>query len=236
MKSSRRIRSYSTSFSSADITATTTTTVTYAFEDDNFTANPQTTSTEIPITFHLPDRQSTAAVKIQSAYRSHAIRNLTNKIRAVNSEADKLQRLIQMQDTVDAVRTNNRERVKINEALMKLLFTLDSVPGIDPTVREFRRNVSRRIVGLQEILDSICEATERNWDDFLRDWDDVIGFNAYKSFFVNEILWLLMKLQSRQHLQPPLSLSSMIPVFCLTDNNFSCFRVFTCIVPSNRSC
>lgn len=57
---------------------------------------------------------------------------------------------------------------------MKLLFTLDSVPGIDPTVREFRRNVSRRIVGLQEILDSIYEAKEGNWDGFLRDWDDMI--------------------------------------------------------------
>ncbi|CAI9279935.1 unnamed protein product [Lactuca saligna] len=147
MKSSRRTRLYSSSSSySADTTTTTTTTVTYAFEDNNFNANPQTTSTEIPITFHLSDRQSTAAIKIQSAYRSHAIRNLINK------------------DTVDAVRNNNRERIKINEALMKLLFTLDSVPGIDPTVREFRRRVSRRIVGLQEILDSICEAREANWD------------------------------------------------------------------------
>ncbi|KAL7603188.1 BAG family molecular chaperone regulator 5, mitochondrial [Lactuca sativa] len=173
MKSSRRTRLYSSSSSySAD--TTTTTTVTYAFEDNNFNANPQTTSTETPITFHLSDRQSTAAIKIQSAYRSHAIRNLINKVRAVDSQADKLQRLIQMQDTVDAVRSNNRERIKINEALMKLLFTLDSVPGIDPTVREFRRSVSRRIVGLQEILDSICEAREANWDGFLRDWDDVI--------------------------------------------------------------
>ncbi|KAI3765311.1 hypothetical protein L2E82_15341 [Cichorium intybus] len=167
MKSSRRIRLYYSSSSSAD-------TATYAVEDDNFSANPQTTSTEIPVTFHVSDRQSAAAVKIQSAYRSHAIRNLTNKIKAVNSQADKLQRVIQMQETVDAVRTNNRERIKINEALMKLLFTLDSVPGIDPTVREFRRNVSRRIVGLQEILDSICEAREENWIGFLRDWDDVI--------------------------------------------------------------
>ncbi|KVH96900.1 BAG family molecular chaperone regulator 5, mitochondrial [Cynara cardunculus var. scolymus] len=161
MKSSCRIRSCS----SADGATTTNT-----FKGDN----SQTNSTEIPITFHLSNHESTAAVKIQSAYRSHAIRNLTNKIKAVNSEADKLQRLIQLQETVDAVRTNNRDRIKMNEALMRLLFTLDSVPGLDPTVREFRRNVSRRIVGLQEILDSICEAGEANWDGFLRDWDDVI--------------------------------------------------------------
>ncbi|KAK9051779.1 hypothetical protein SSX86_028407 [Deinandra increscens subsp. villosa] len=128
--------------------------------------------------FHPPSTttaESTAAVKIQSAYRSHTIRKLTNKIKAVDHEADSIQRLIQRQETVDAVRTNNRERIKINEALMKLLFSLDSVPGFDPTVRELRRNVSRRIVGLQEILDSICEANEGNWDGYLRDWDDIIA-------------------------------------------------------------
>ncbi|XP_071709654.1 BAG family molecular chaperone regulator 5, mitochondrial-like [Rutidosis leptorrhynchoides] len=133
-----------------------------------------TNSTQIPVTYNLPNHESTAAVKIQSAYRSHVIRNLTNKIKTVNNEADKLQHLIQLQDTVDAVRSNNQERIKMNEALMKLLFTLDSVPGTDPTVREFRRNVSRRIVGLQEILDSVCDTKQGNWDEYLRDWDDVI--------------------------------------------------------------
>ncbi|KAK1425097.1 hypothetical protein QVD17_20441 [Tagetes erecta] len=141
-------------------------------EHVNFT---QTTSTQIPSTFHLNTIQSTAALKIQSAYRSHTIRKLTNKIKSVNNEADKLQRLIQLQETVDTVRTDNRERIKINEALMNLLFTLDSILGFDPTVRELRRNVSRRIVGLQEILDSICETNLGNWDAFLRDWDDVIA-------------------------------------------------------------
>lgn len=61
---------------------------------------------------------------------------------------------------------------------MKLLFTLDSVPGHDPTVRELRRSVSRRIVGLQEILDSICDQARdygnSSWDGFLTDWDDVL--------------------------------------------------------------
>ncbi|MFS8025896.1 putative IQ motif, EF-hand binding, BAG domain, BAG domain superfamily [Helianthus anomalus] len=161
MKSSRTIRSYSSSSSSSTTTTTTN--------------SPKPTSTEIPITFHSSNLQSTAATKIQSAYRSHKIRNLTNKIKTVNHQADKLQHLIQQQETVDAVRANNKERIKINEALMKLLFTLDSVPGFDPTVRELRRNVSRRIVGLQEILDGICETQEGNWEAYLRDWDDVIA-------------------------------------------------------------
>lgn len=79
----------------------------------------------------------------------------------------------------------------MNEALMSLLLRLDSVPGIDPTVREARRKVSRRIVALQEILDAISEAKlgdddcgYRAWgppcgygyyDGFLRNWDDVVA-------------------------------------------------------------
>ncbi|XLR60604.1 hypothetical protein S83_011276 [Arachis hypogaea] len=64
---------------------------------------------------------------------------------------------------------------------MSLLLTLDSVPGFDPTVREARRKITRRIVSLQEILDSVseCKFDEWGWwnsyDDVLvRNWDQVI--------------------------------------------------------------
>lgn len=57
---------------------------------------------------------------------------------------------------------------------MGLLLTLDSVPGVVPTVRELRRHVSRRIVGLQEILDAVSESRVDEWDGFLRVWDDVV--------------------------------------------------------------
>lgn len=67
---------------------------------------------------------------------------------------------------MDAVRSNEVEKIKMNEALMGLLLRLDSVPGIDPTVREGRRKVSRRIVGLQEILDSICESKVGDYCDY----------------------------------------------------------------------
>lgn len=62
----------------------------------------------------------------------------------------------------------------MNEALMGLLLRLDSVPGVYPTVRELRRSVSRRIVGLQEILDAVSDTRVEDWTGFLKDWDDVI--------------------------------------------------------------
>nr|KYP62687.1 hypothetical protein KK1_017232 [Cajanus cajan] len=64
----------------------------------------------------------------------------------------------------------------MNEALMALLLKLDSVPGIDPTLRDARRKVTRRIVGLQEILDSVSEAQidESSWWP-MNNWDEVIA-------------------------------------------------------------
>lgn len=55
---------------------------------------------------------------------------------------------------------------------MRQLLALDSVSGADPAVREARRNLSRRIVGLQEIVDGICN--HNIWDCGWRDWDEVL--------------------------------------------------------------
>ncbi|KAL7088565.1 hypothetical protein ACP275_13G135100 [Erythranthe tilingii] len=181
MKSSYRPRFFSS----------TATTVVYSFHNDHSAPEPAPKITEIPISSatdeqsipitvpaaHPQSRELSAAVRIQSAYRSHVVRLLVGKISAVNSEANYWQRIIQRQETVDAVRASERERVKINEALMGLLFRLDSVPGLDPNVRELRRHVSRKIVGLQEILDAVSDARAEHWDGYLRDWDDIIeGF------------------------------------------------------------
>ncbi|KAA8515588.1 hypothetical protein F0562_018801 [Nyssa sinensis] len=60
----------------------------------------------------------------------------------------------------------------MNEALMELLQRLDSVSGVDTTVRELRQHLSRRIVGLQEILDAVTDERVEDWGGFLRNWDD----------------------------------------------------------------
>ncbi|KAL6197856.1 hypothetical protein ACLB2K_027648 [Fragaria x ananassa] len=76
-------------------------------------------------------------------------------------------------------RSSDAGDLRMNEALMKLLLKLDSVPGVDPAVREARR-VSRRIVGLQEILDAIVQVdVDGFWGcggGFGRDyWNDVVA-------------------------------------------------------------
>ncbi|KAF5728872.1 hypothetical protein HS088_TW21G01026 [Tripterygium wilfordii] len=191
MKSSRRCGFLSTTSSS----------VTYTFHNHHSILLPEEqthtipieSSTEhpIPITVHLPQQSQNeaAATKIQSSYRAHLIRTLYKIISTVNLEANHLQHLLQMQETVDAVRSSERERLRMNESLMALLLRLDSVRGIDPTVREARRKVSRRIVGMQEILDAVVEAKVGSGDDVVdygawgppgngglwRDWDVVVA-------------------------------------------------------------
>ncbi|XP_058723727.1 BAG family molecular chaperone regulator 5, mitochondrial [Vicia villosa] len=149
----------------------------FFYHNDHTTPPQNPNSTQLP-----PQSQSNAALTIQSIYRSHRIRTLYRKISTVDSEADHLQRLIQLQDTVDSIRNNHLEKLKMNEALMNLLLKLDSVPGIDPAVREARRKVTRRIVGLQEILDSVSEAkvdecdwwSVNNWDRVMEQMEESI--------------------------------------------------------------
>ncbi|XP_043690778.1 BAG family molecular chaperone regulator 5, mitochondrial isoform X2 [Telopea speciosissima] len=184
MKSSQKSRFFSTS-SYASVTYTI-----INKKDDQNTPPSQVKTAEIPvecfsdevpvpIDVHLPaslqPSESSAAVKIQSAYRAHMIRTLVKRIRAVNKEADRLQKLIQRQETVDAIRSDEREKVRMNEALMALLLRLDSVPGIYPAVREIRRAASRRVVGLQEILDAVADARVHDADGFLTNWDQMIA-------------------------------------------------------------
>jgi len=101
------------------------------------------------------------------------VRRLVKKIAGVKSEVDRMERLIQRQETVDALRSSEKEKLKVNEQLMRLLLELDSVPGVEPAVRELRRGVSRRIVGLQEVVDGICQSGGFRMEAW--DWDEVIG-------------------------------------------------------------
>lgn len=148
--------------------------------------HPQVTS--IPVDFpsnqtpiHIPvvlppSYASSAAIKIQSAYRRRLVRTQIDRIRSAASEADRLERLIRRQDTVDAVRRDPRERLRISEELMAALLRLDGVPGFYTSVREIRRAVSRRIVGLQELLDAVADAPEVG---------DMVGIPAS----LEEIVW-----------------------------------------------
>ncbi|KAI4372314.1 hypothetical protein MLD38_010559 [Melastoma candidum] len=121
--------------------------------------HPTTSPPDIPLSSSTPSPSpSRAATLIQSAYRGHVVRILFRTICSVDSRASLLQGSIQRQDTVDAIRSNEKERLRLNEELMGLLLTLDGVRGMDEGIRAARRKASRRIVGLQEIVDGVSES------------------------------------------------------------------------------
>ncbi|GJM86658.1 hypothetical protein PR202_ga02538 [Eleusine coracana subsp. coracana] len=118
---------------------------------------PPKTIVQIPIT---SPSEETAAARIQAALRGHMVRRHVAAVRSADAEATRLERLLRRQETVDAVRGDERERARFSEALMAALLRLDAVPGHYPAVRDARRAVSRRVVGLQEVFDAVVAAPE----------------------------------------------------------------------------
>lgn len=57
------------------------------------------------------------------------------RIVAVKREIDEVERRISREEIVDLIRRDSKERLKVNETLMSLLFRLDSVRGVDSGVR-----------------------------------------------------------------------------------------------------
>ncbi|KAL5212855.1 hypothetical protein ABZP36_023702 [Zizania latifolia] len=130
--------------------------------DPKPTATHKPTTVRIPVTSPPPERspEDAAAARIQAAFRGHLVRRHVTAVRAADAEASRLDRLLRRQETVDAVRGDERERARFSEALMAVLLRLDAVPGYYPAVREARRAVTRRVVGLQEVFDSVLAAPE----------------------------------------------------------------------------
>ena len=77
------------------------------------------------------------------------------KIAATKREVDEVGKRISKKENLESIRSDPKERLRVNETLMSLLFRLDSVRGIDSGVRDCRKSVIKRAIALQEFLDSI---------------------------------------------------------------------------------
>lgn len=83
------------------------------------------------------------------------------RIIEIKKDVDEIERRISMNDTVELIRRNEKEKLKMNEMLMALLFKLDSIRGIDLGVRVCRRSVIKKVIALQERIDSIVPVTDQ---------------------------------------------------------------------------
>ncbi|KAG1370162.1 calponin domain-containing protein [Cocos nucifera] len=95
-----------------------------------------------------------AAVKVQKVFRGFLVRKNVRVVHKVAAEVDEIERKIRAEEEV--VRRDEKARLRVNEMLMALLLRLDSVRG----VRDYRKKVIRKVISLQDALDSIAAARD----------------------------------------------------------------------------
>ena len=83
------------------------------------------------------------------------MRKRVKKITTIKREVDEVERQISREKALESMKKDSKERLKVNETLMSLLFKLDLVRGFDSGVRDCRKSVIKRAIVLQEFLDSI---------------------------------------------------------------------------------
>ncbi|KAK7855051.1 BAG family molecular chaperone regulator 5, mitochondrial [Quercus suber] len=75
------------------------------------------------------------------------------KIAAIRREVDEVERRISREEALESMKKDPKERLRVNEMLMSLLFRLDPVRGIYSGLGI--TSVIKRAIALQEFLDSI---------------------------------------------------------------------------------
>nr|GFA14567.1 hypothetical protein [Tanacetum cinerariifolium] len=133
----------------------------------------------IPVHFissdhHQPqtNKHLSSALKIQKVFKGHTVRKALNKIVSIKNQVDEIEKRLQSDDVfVGTLRNDAKERLRVNETLMSLLFKLDSVRGVENGVRDVRKSVAKKAVALQEKVDSIVQTYEESDDDVSNDED-----------------------------------------------------------------
>ncbi|KAK4413159.1 BAG family molecular chaperone regulator 5, mitochondrial [Sesamum alatum] len=119
--------------------------------------NPGTKVVQIPIHFVGSEEvdRSGFALKVQKVFRGFLVRKCLRKIKDIKVQVDEIEERLSTSEVRDLVRRDERERVRMNESLMSLLFKLDSICGVDFGVRSCRKAVIRKVIALQERIDAI---------------------------------------------------------------------------------
>ncbi|MFS7992560.1 putative IQ motif, EF-hand binding, BAG domain, BAG domain superfamily [Helianthus anomalus] len=116
--------------------------------------------------------KSAAAVKIQSLFRGFLVRKSVNKISSIRNQ------VCEAETSAELIRTDVKERLRVNETLMLLLLKLDSIRGVDFGVREFRKAVINKAIAVQEILDSVVDESVRTVTKQVTDTDCVMNVDG----------------------------------------------------------
>nr|GMD57833.1 IQ motif, EF-hand binding site [Ipomoea batatas] len=134
----------------------------YPFQPKPVDEAPKSKTVHIPVHFVRSEpTRADAALKIQKVFRGFLVRKSMNRVMSVAREVDEIERRVSQSETVEVLRRDERERIRVNEMLMSLLFKLDSVRGVDSGVRVCRKAVTRKAIALQERIDAIVNSNQQ---------------------------------------------------------------------------
>ncbi|XP_041011229.1 nuclear autoantigenic sperm protein-like [Juglans microcarpa x Juglans regia] len=124
-------------------------------------ATPSRKVVSIPVHFVGSERNmSDSALKIQKVFRGFLVRKSMREIAAIRRKVDEIDRKMSEKATKESIRSDPKERLRVNETLMSLLFKLDSVRGVDSGIRDCRKAVIKRAIALQELVDAIASGEQ----------------------------------------------------------------------------
>ncbi|XP_074305249.1 uncharacterized protein LOC141640342 [Silene latifolia] len=118
----------------------------------------------MPPVMSVPTR-SDYAVKIQKAFRGFRIRKNVRKILELKRSVEEVEKDLMDGETIELIIRDDRHRLKVSETLMALLLKLDSIGGLNDSVRICRKAVIRKAILLQERIDSIVADATATADD-----------------------------------------------------------------------
>ncbi|KAJ0724841.1 putative IQ motif, EF-hand binding, BAG domain, BAG domain superfamily [Helianthus annuus] len=125
--------------------------------------------------------KTAAALKIQSLFRGFLVRKSVNKISSIRNQ------VCEAETSAELIRTDVKERLRVNETLMLLLLKLDSIRGVDFGVREFRKAVINKAIAVQEILDSVVDESVRTETEQVTDTDCVMNVDGVVDVTVDNV-------------------------------------------------
>ncbi|XP_052185178.1 uncharacterized protein LOC127796818 [Diospyros lotus] len=105
--------------------------------------------------------RTASTLKIQKVFRGFLVRKSLKKIRFIGRQVEEVEtRLSRGVEAVELIRRDAKERIRVNEELMALLFQLDSIRGVDVGVRNCRKAVIKKVIALQERVDNAFVVVE----------------------------------------------------------------------------
>ncbi|OIW07303.1 hypothetical protein TanjilG_11937 [Lupinus angustifolius] len=124
----------------------------------SISSQPKKKVVSIPVHFVESERtRNNSAIKIQKVVRGFLVRNSMKRIKCIRVELEKIEDKVCVEETMELIMREGKERVKFSESIMNLVLKLDNVRVLDyySGVRGYRKSVIQKAIALQELIDQI---------------------------------------------------------------------------------